>query len=76
MDEETRRWLIERDSWGRNATSKSVECRGCEKTIKLDKRSQYYPGLWLKHRDKCPDIRRLEARQGMAKVRKRVVFRI
>ncbi|KAF9458535.1 hypothetical protein BDZ94DRAFT_101065 [Collybia nuda] len=64
MDEKTRRLLIERDSWGRNATSKSVECRGCGKTIKLDKRSQYYPGLWHKHRNKCPEIQRLAAQGG------------
>ncbi|KAF9457615.1 hypothetical protein BDZ94DRAFT_1272695 [Collybia nuda] len=60
MDKGTRRQLIERDAWANNATPKSVECKGCGRTIKLDKRSDYYPGLWHKHRNKCPAIRRVE----------------
>lgn len=38
----------------------SVRCRGCHKEISLDKRSRYYPGLWTKHRQKCPRIQKIE----------------
>ncbi|KAG1734179.1 hypothetical protein EDB19DRAFT_1728686 [Suillus lakei] len=34
----------------------SVWCRGCHQAIRLDKRSRYYPGLWVKHQGKCPGI--------------------
>ncbi|KAG2153732.1 uncharacterized protein EDB93DRAFT_1134406 [Suillus bovinus] len=38
----------------------SVTCRGCHKVIIIDQRSRYYPGLWVKHRGKCPGIREIE----------------
>lgn len=69
MDKGSRRQLIESDPWARNTTSKSVECKGCGRTIKLDKRSDYYPGLWHKHRNKCPAIHRLESAEKRSKVR-------
>lgn len=74
MDKGARRQLIESDSWARNATAKSVECRGCGRTIKLDKRSDYYPGLWHKHRNKCPAIRRMEDAGKRTKVWLMVLF--
>jgi hypothetical protein len=33
----------------------SVECI-CGSTIKIDARRRYYPTLWLKHRESCPEI--------------------
>lgn len=62
MDETERKALIESDVWAGEVTAISVECKGCGKTVSLDKRSMYYPGLWIKHRSKCPAIRRLEGR--------------
>ena len=60
MDETERKALIESDDWAGEVTAISVECKGCGKTVSLDKRSMYYPGLWIKHRSKCPAIRRFE----------------
>jgi hypothetical protein len=62
MDEKTRKVLIENDFWAGEVTAISVGCRGCGKTVSLDKRSMYYPGLSIKHRGKCSVIRRLEGR--------------
>ncbi|KAG1725382.1 hypothetical protein EDB19DRAFT_1756269 [Suillus lakei] len=55
-----RREGLERDRYTENVRPTSVRCRGCGKDICLDKRSRYYPGLWLKHRGKCPGILRME----------------
>ncbi|KAF5361195.1 hypothetical protein D9758_009025 [Tetrapyrgos nigripes] len=57
--EAERKASLESDPWSDPArlTSKSVFCVGCKKDIKLDKRNEYYPGLWLKHRRLCPGIR-------------------
>lgn len=57
---EQRKSELEQDEYAKNITSKSVVCGGCHKEISLDKRSKYYPGLWLKHRGKCPSIEKLE----------------
>lgn len=57
---EQRKWELEQDEYAKNITMKSVVCGGCHKEISLDKRSKYYPGLWLKHRGKCPSIEKLE----------------
>lgn len=57
---EQRKQELEQDKYAKNVTSTSVVCGGCHKEISLDKRSKYYPGLWLKHRGKCPGIERLE----------------
>ena len=62
MDKNERKALIENDIWAGKVTAISVGCRGCGKTVSLDKRSVYYPGLWIKHRRKCPEIRRFEGR--------------
>jgi hypothetical protein len=68
MDETERKALIESDCWAGDVTAVSVECKGCGKTVSLDKRSMYYPGLWIKHRSKCPGIRRLEGRTAKLEV--------
>lgn len=60
MDETERKAFIESDVWAGDVTAVSVECKGCGKTVSLDKRSMYYPGLWIKHRSKCPGIKHLE----------------
>ncbi|KAG8221160.1 hypothetical protein J3R82DRAFT_2711 [Butyriboletus roseoflavus] len=55
-----RKLELEQDEYAKNVTTKSVVCGGCHKEISLDKRSKYYPGLWLKHKGKCPSIEKLE----------------
>ena len=57
---EQRRLELEQDEYAKNVMTKSVVCGGCHKEISLDKRSKYYPGLWLKHKGKCPSIEKLE----------------
>ncbi|KAI6041869.1 hypothetical protein EDC04DRAFT_2545110, partial [Pisolithus marmoratus] len=58
--EEQRKRELEEDEFTTNVTVTSVTCVGCNKSISLDKRSRYYPGLWVKHRNKCPDVQRLK----------------
>ncbi|KAG2749538.1 hypothetical protein P692DRAFT_20832840 [Suillus brevipes Sb2] len=58
--EDKRKKELEEDEYTEDVQPKSVKCRGCQKTIRLDKRSRYYPGLWVKHRGKCPGIRKIE----------------
>lgn len=48
-----RKAILEADPCGRDVTPKTIICNGCDKRIQLDRRSDYYPGLWVKHRDKC-----------------------
>ncbi|KAJ7778982.1 hypothetical protein B0H16DRAFT_1683260 [Mycena metata] len=55
--EAQRRALLEGDVWTRQVNPHSVGCRGCKRTIKLDGRSRYYPGLWEKHRERCNGIK-------------------
>ena len=57
---EQRKQQLEQDEYAKNVTTNSVVCAGCNKEISLDKRSKYYPGLWLKHRRKCPSLEKLE----------------
>lgn len=57
---EQRKMELEQDEYAKNITKKSVVCGGCRREISLDKRSDYYPGLWLKHKRKCPIIEKLE----------------
>ncbi|KAJ7702775.1 hypothetical protein B0H17DRAFT_1042978 [Mycena rosella] len=49
---------LEDDPWTLAVRPTNVICRGCSRQIQLDKRSQYYPGLWLKHRDRCGGVKR------------------
>jgi hypothetical protein len=60
MDEGIRKRSLENDDWSLDVTPTSVKCCACGRTVSLDKRSRYYPGLWLKHRGKCMEIKRLE----------------
>ncbi|KIJ21186.1 hypothetical protein PAXINDRAFT_96055 [Paxillus involutus ATCC 200175] len=62
--ENQRKLELEEDEYTSDVTATSVICVGCHKPISLDKRSRYYPGLWLKHRGKCPDIEKLERARG------------
>jgi hypothetical protein len=55
-----RKQELEDDEYAVDVKPKSVKCRGCQRSLKLDKRSRYYPGLWLKHRKKCRDILKME----------------
>ncbi|KAJ7473584.1 hypothetical protein B0H11DRAFT_2282469 [Mycena galericulata] len=48
---------LENDPWILSYDVNEVECGGCGKSIKLDARSRYYPGLWLKHRLRCATIK-------------------
>ncbi|KAF9489290.1 hypothetical protein BDN71DRAFT_1456296 [Pleurotus eryngii] len=61
MDETERKKKLEEDPWAVEVTPVSVRCGACTRLVSLDKRSRYYPGLWLKHREKCMEIKRLEA---------------
>ncbi|KAJ7132554.1 hypothetical protein C8R44DRAFT_731210 [Mycena epipterygia] len=54
--EDERRALLVNDPWTLTVELNHVICRGCERSIKLDGRSRYYPGLWQKHRGRCPGI--------------------
>ncbi|KAJ7116860.1 hypothetical protein C8R44DRAFT_738733 [Mycena epipterygia] len=66
--EDERRALLVNDPWTLAVELNHVVCRGCERSIKLDGRSRYYPGLWQKHRGRCPGIQ--EGREmGKAKVK-------
>ncbi|KAG0704577.1 hypothetical protein DFH29DRAFT_1078169 [Suillus ampliporus] len=58
--EAQRKQELENDEYTYNVQPTSVRCRGCDKEISLDKRSRYYPGLWTKHKSKCPSIQRIE----------------
>ncbi|KAF7433546.1 hypothetical protein PC9H_005504 [Pleurotus ostreatus] len=61
MDESERKKKLEDDPWALEVTPISVRCGACTRLVSLDKRSRFYPGLWLKHREKCMEIKRLEA---------------
>lgn len=60
--EEQRKRELEEDEFTADVTVTSVTCVGCGKQISLDKRSRYYPGLWVKHRNKCPDVEKIKVR--------------
>ncbi|KAF8064459.1 hypothetical protein FPV67DRAFT_223711 [Lyophyllum atratum] len=60
MDVEQRRQVLVADAWTQEVEAKQVRCRGCTRWIKLDQRSEYYPGLWDKHRDLCRAIKRMK----------------
>jgi hypothetical protein len=61
MNEHERKMTLEVDEWASNITPTSVKCVACGQMISLDKRSRYYPGLWLKHRRRCTALKRLQA---------------
>ncbi|KAJ6520699.1 hypothetical protein DFH09DRAFT_227144 [Mycena vulgaris] len=55
--EAQRRVALEADPWTMNVEVTKLVCRGCGRTIRLDGRSRYYPGLWWKHREHCERVR-------------------
>ncbi|KAJ6504552.1 hypothetical protein DFH09DRAFT_288741 [Mycena vulgaris] len=55
--EAERKAALEKDPWTLVVEPTKVVCRGCKLTVRLDRRSRYYPGLWHKHRDRCEDIK-------------------
>ncbi|KAF8873144.1 hypothetical protein BD779DRAFT_1477158 [Infundibulicybe gibba] len=67
MKKEARRDFLEKDRWTKSGTiqTTSVECKACGKTIQLDKRHEYYTGLWEKHRGTCKVIKQLEAVEAL-----------
>ncbi|KAG1841001.1 hypothetical protein DFJ58DRAFT_916566 [Suillus subalutaceus] len=67
--EDQRKQELENDEYTEDVQPTSVRCRGCQKAISLDKRSRYYPGLWVKHRSKCPGILELEEDKALTRRR-------
>ncbi|KAJ6554873.1 hypothetical protein B0H19DRAFT_153332 [Mycena capillaripes] len=63
--EAERRLTLETDEWTLSVAPHEVVCRGCRRTIKLDRRSRYYPGLWEKHRDRCEGVSRMREAMGV-----------
>ncbi|KAG2340688.1 hypothetical protein BDR05DRAFT_966556 [Suillus weaverae] len=59
-NEDERKQDLEDDEYTEDVQPTSVRCCGCQKVISLDKRRRYYPGLWDKHRGKCPGILKIE----------------
>ncbi|KAF5362758.1 hypothetical protein D9758_011687 [Tetrapyrgos nigripes] len=57
-----RRAALEADPWVATFTKTSVTCRGCGKTLQMEKRGKrwYYPSNWIKHREQnsCEGIRK------------------
>ncbi|KAJ7225124.1 hypothetical protein B0H12DRAFT_1149501 [Mycena haematopus] len=60
--EAERRLALESDPCALRVTPHDVLCAGCRRTIKLDRRSRYYPGLWEKHRERCEGVAKIEER--------------
>ncbi|KAJ6579058.1 hypothetical protein DFH09DRAFT_337738 [Mycena vulgaris] len=55
--EAQRKAALEADPWTLKVEFTKLVCRGCGRTIRLDGRSRYYPGLWWKHRENCERVR-------------------
>ncbi|KAF5379845.1 hypothetical protein D9615_005829 [Tricholomella constricta] len=70
MNVDERRQLLESDAWCARVEPKRVLCLGCKRWLKLDQRSLYFSGLWLKHRDKCAAIKRLKGEAVIQKKRR------
>ncbi|KIK39222.1 hypothetical protein CY34DRAFT_14512 [Suillus luteus UH-Slu-Lm8-n1] len=64
--EPQRKQELEDDEYAEDIKPKSVKCRGCQHTIKLDDRSMYYPELWIRHRKRCQAIHKMEADKKLA----------
>ncbi|KAJ3933798.1 MAG: hypothetical protein NXY57DRAFT_776573 [Lentinula lateritia] len=49
---------LQADPWSdaSKLTAKSVFCIGCQKSVCLDKRFDYYPGFWETHKRRCPFV--------------------
>ncbi|KAF7340524.1 hypothetical protein MSAN_02123900 [Mycena sanguinolenta] len=63
--EAERRLALESDLCALKVTPHDVLCAGCQRVIKLDRRSRYYPGLWEKHRERCEGVERIEKREAL-----------
>lgn len=51
MDWKIRKQTLEADPLLDAVEAKRVYCKLCKKWVKLDARNDYYPGLWIKHRE-------------------------
>jgi hypothetical protein len=61
MSDAARKAFLQQDKWAREVKPWSITCNGCCKVIKLDGRNGvFYGSLWLKHRNLCGAIKRLE----------------
>lgn len=49
--------LFESDEWASNATKNKVNCVGCGKKIKLDKRTPFNYEPFEKHKRRCQHIK-------------------
>jgi hypothetical protein len=58
--EEERKAILENDVYASGIGAHQVTCRGCGHTIRTDRRSTYYPGLWEKHRKRCRGVKKME----------------
>ncbi|KAJ3725145.1 hypothetical protein C8R42DRAFT_660641 [Lentinula raphanica] len=59
---------LQADPWSdpSKLTPKSVYCIGCQKSVCLDKRFDYYPGFWETHKRRCPFVQSGKLRQTKA----------
>ncbi|KAJ7167017.1 hypothetical protein C8R46DRAFT_1351210 [Mycena filopes] len=62
--EAQRRAYLNRDAWAKEVHPDHILCRGCNREIKLDGRSRYYPSLWEKHRLRCVGVQAGLIREG------------
>ncbi|KAG5642373.1 hypothetical protein DXG03_002948 [Asterophora parasitica] len=63
MSKEERRRKLESDPWVEEVEPKRIKCLGCREWKVTDQRSEYFDGLWIKHRNKCREIMRLTGAQ-------------
>ncbi|KAJ7114878.1 hypothetical protein C8R44DRAFT_855510 [Mycena epipterygia] len=63
--EAERKAVLDNDPWTLSVGFTDVVCRGCNRSIKLDGRCRYYPGLWNKHRERCVGVQK--GRKALAK---------
>ncbi|KIK47624.1 hypothetical protein CY34DRAFT_8836 [Suillus luteus UH-Slu-Lm8-n1] len=70
-NEDERKRGLDNDEYAEDVQPKFIKCRGCHKTIKLDNRYRYYPGLWLNHRKICKGILKIKADNKLARKRER-----
>ncbi|KAG2749011.1 hypothetical protein P692DRAFT_201805410 [Suillus brevipes Sb2] len=66
QNDDQRKRDLEEDEYAETFTTRWVQCRGCHHTLKTDKRYNYYPGLWIKHRELCKGIRKMEREKKVA----------
>jgi len=58
LGEEGRIEFLQNDEYILSFRETRVTCAGCRKKIRLDSRNgaRYYPGFWLKHKDRCSGV--------------------